>query len=142
MEAALSGGPVTFGLLKALLEPGSPVVLSAALDWLARKPGAWRDAEQAWEAARQYDGELPGVPAATWNDLRIGVLRRVLDTFSRDDESTRVAACEDAALLWTDQGWSVIDQDAPEWNSRARILRSYAPLADATAARFAASLRP
>jgi hypothetical protein len=142
MRAALSGGPVTFGILRAILEPASPAVLAAALDWLARKPGAWRDAEQAWEAARQYDGEIPGVPAETWDELRVGVLRRVLDTFSRDDEPAAEAACEDEALLWTDQGWSVIEQDAPEWSTRARFLRSYALRANQTAARFAASLRP
>src|SRR5262249_6775140 len=72
-----SDGSLRFGLLRALLDGGAPGALDAALDWLALRPGPWVEAQQSWEAARRYDGELPALPAATWREFEVALFKRV-----------------------------------------------------------------
>jgi hypothetical protein len=96
------------------------------MDWLALRPGNWLDAQHDWEASRTYDGELPGLPAATWNDFRTAVFRRLLDLFSQSAIAGDLrTACRDAGILWEKQGrWGVIERDGAEWEARTRLLPS------------------
>ena len=140
LRELFAGGPVTLGLLRALLDGGSAPALAAALDWLGLRPGAWLDAQRAWEASRQYEGELSNLPATTWPDFRTAVFRRALEAFSRETETGIVAACEDAGIMWTTDGWEVISRDAQDWSQRASFLPSVAWRADGPVDRLVDSL--
>src|SRR5262249_44357926 len=122
-----SRGPeaLRFGLLRALLDDGAQDALAAVVASPPPGQGSWHEAQQLWEASRQFDGELPALPATRWREFQIAVLRRLLDVVSTGREPALETACEGETIAWTMGAWAVIPRGAPVFPAPSPLLQPF-----------------